>query len=120
MAANTQNLIPNEERTPEERRNNARKAGIASGEARRKRKTIRAELEALLAKHPLNDKGEESEMSYQSAMIAALVKKALKGDTKAFEIIRDTIGEKPAENLVVTTADPDIIKEVEAMVYDTT
>ena len=36
--ANEQNLIPNENRTPTERRENARKAGIASGEARRKKK----------------------------------------------------------------------------------
>ena len=36
--ANPENLIPNENRTPTERRENARKAGIASGEARRKKK----------------------------------------------------------------------------------
>ena len=36
--ANEQNLIPNENRTPEERRENARKAGIASGAARREKK----------------------------------------------------------------------------------
>ena len=36
--ANEQNLVPNENRTPEERRENARKAGIASGEARRLKK----------------------------------------------------------------------------------
>ena len=34
---NEKNLIPNEERTPSERRENARKAGIASGKARRKK-----------------------------------------------------------------------------------
>ena len=38
--ANEQNLIPNEERTPSERRENARKAGVASGKARREKKTI--------------------------------------------------------------------------------
>ena len=37
---NEKNLIPNEERTPSERRENARKAGIASGQARREKKTI--------------------------------------------------------------------------------
>ena len=34
---NEKNLIPNEERTPSERRENARKAGIASGKARREK-----------------------------------------------------------------------------------
>lgn len=84
---------------------NGRAGGIASGEAKRARKTIRAELEALLETHPKDSKGKESDLSYQSAMIAALVKKALRGDTKAFEIIRDTIGEKPVENVQITTND---------------
>ena len=37
---NMDNLVPNEDRTPEERRANARKAGKASARARRERKTI--------------------------------------------------------------------------------
>ena len=45
---NEKNLIPNEERTPSERRENARKAGIASGKARREKKTIQKILSDLL------------------------------------------------------------------------
>ena len=45
---NEKNLIPNEERTPRERRENARKAGIASGQARREKKTIQKILADLL------------------------------------------------------------------------
>ena len=45
---NEKNLIPNEERTPSERRENARKAGIASGKARREKKTIQKILAELL------------------------------------------------------------------------
>ena len=44
---NEKNLIPNEERTPSERRENARKAGIASGQARREKKTIQKIFSAL-------------------------------------------------------------------------
>ena len=33
----------------------------------------------------------------------ALIQKALKGDTKAFEIIRDTIGQKPIEQLDINS-----------------
>lgn len=36
--ANPENLIPNEQRTPKQRRENARKAGIESGKARREAK----------------------------------------------------------------------------------
>ena len=45
---NEKNLIPNEERTPSERRENARKAGIASGKSRREKKTIQKILADLL------------------------------------------------------------------------
>lgn len=96
----------------------ARRGGIASGEAKRARKTIRAELEALLATHPVNDEGEVSQNSYQTAMIAALMKKALKGDTKAFELIRDTIGEKPAERITLAQIDQETIDRVEELVRE--
>lgn len=42
------NLVPNTERTPEERRENARKAGIASGAARRRKRDMAAIATALL------------------------------------------------------------------------
>ena len=92
------------------------KGAAASAETKRARKTIRAELEALLLKHPVDKKGNESELSYQSAIITALIKKALKGDTKAFEIIRDTIGEKPAERISLAQIDHETIDKVEKMV----
>ena len=44
---NEKNLIPNEKRSPRERRENARKAGKASGKARREKKTIQNILTAL-------------------------------------------------------------------------
>lgn len=47
MNLNEKNLIPNEQRTPCERRENARKAGKASGKARREKKTIQNILTAL-------------------------------------------------------------------------
>ena len=44
---NEKNLIPNEERAPSERRENARRAGIASGQARREKKTIQKIFSAM-------------------------------------------------------------------------
>ena len=46
--ANEQNLIKNEDLTPEQRRKNASKAGKASAAARKKRKTLKEELLLLL------------------------------------------------------------------------
>ena len=81
-----EDLIPLNERTKEEQKEITTKGGIASGIARRRKKTLREELLLLL---------EENET--QKNISTAVIKKALSGDTKAFEIIRDTIGEKPVE-----------------------
>ena len=73
----------------------ARLGGFASGEAKRKRKTIREELEFLLAKRLKNNKGED--ISTREAISTAMIGQAIKGNVKAFIAIRDTIGEKPTE-----------------------
>lgn len=88
--ANEQNLKPCEYKLSREE---AKKGGIASGKARREKKTLKAELEALL--EIMDERGD----SVQKKMSFALIKKAVKGDVRAFETIRDTIGQKPKENL---------------------
>ena len=80
----------------------ARLGGFASGEAKRKRKTIREELEFLLAKQLKNNKGED--ISTREAISTALIGQAIKGNVKAFIAIRDTIGEKPTDKQEVTGA----------------
>lgn len=65
-----------------------KKGGIKSGEVRRARKTLKEELLAIL-----------SSGNNQERMSLAILEKALSGDTKAFEVIRDTIGEKPVEKI---------------------
>jgi hypothetical protein len=85
---NESNLIPNYERTPEERKEIARKGGIASGESRRRRKTLKEELLALLEINDNNNK-----------ISLAVLQKALNGDIQAFTTIRDTIGEKPKDEI---------------------
>ena len=84
--ANEQNLIPFNERTKKEQREICKAGGIKSGEVRRARKTLREELLALLSKGDT-----------QERLSLAQLEKALNGDTKAFEVIRDTIGEKPTD-----------------------
>ena len=89
--ANIQNLIKNENLTPEQRRKNASKAGKASAKKRAERKTLKEELLLLL-----------SENDTQNKISVALIKQAQTGNTKAYEIIRDTIGEKPKDNVNVS------------------
>ena len=107
--ANEDNLIPNSERTPEELREIARKGGLASGEARRKRKTMREQAELLLSlavknpklKKAMSELGiDEDEQNNQMAMIISVMNKAItKGDIQAFNSLQATIGEKPIEKV---------------------
>lgn len=85
---NESNLIPNSERTPKERQEIARKGGIASGEARRRKKTLKEELITLL------EQGDT-----QERVSLALLQQALEGNIQAFNTIRDTIGEKPVDKI---------------------
>lgn len=96
--ANLQNLRPidNSQRSHEEHSESSRKGGKASGEARRKKKLLRETLEMLLEME--DKKGRTG----QDAICVALFKRANAGDTKAFEIIRDTIGQKPIEKIEKT------------------
>ena len=98
---NAENLKPFEKgcRTREEAERIGRIAGIASGQARREKKLIRDCLMELLDA-PLK---ELNGMTGREAMAAAAVKKAAKGDMKAFELIRDTVGEKPKTDVVLDT-----------------
>lgn len=91
--ANEQNLRP--VRTKKEARERGRNGGIKSGESRKKRKTLREELLLLLETNNYNEK-----------ISLAMIKEALKGDTKAFNTIRDTIGEKPVEKVEVEQEKP--------------
>lgn len=80
----------------EEAVKNGRKGGIASGKAKRARKTLKDELLTMLAVEGV-----------QERIAAALIKEAIEGNsqgsvTKAFSVIRDTIGEKPVEKSEAT------------------
>ena len=114
--ANEQNLIKNEDLTPNQRRENASKAGKASGEARRKKKLLRECLEILLEKEITDKSG--NTMTGAEAMAVKVFQQALNGDLKAFEIVRDTAGQKPVDKVMVADVEQSVIAEVEAMVKD--
>ncbi len=86
--ANEKNLIPLNRRTQRERKEIATKGAKATNKKKAERKTLREELLLLLAKG-----------NTQNRLSLALIEKALTGDTKAYEVIRDTIGEKPVEQV---------------------
>ena len=109
MANNEENLVSLADRTTEEQRAIATQGGIASGVARRKKKTMREQAELLLSlavkntkmKKAMSDLGiEETEQTNQMAMIISMMNKAItKGDVQAFNSLQATIGEKPIEKI---------------------
>lgn len=90
----------------------ASEAGKKSAESRLARKTLREELLSLLESDVVDKKGNTKQA--QVAMSAALIKQAISGNTKAFEIIRDTIGEKPTEKVEMKT-DMNIMQSAERL-----
>ena len=90
---------------------NGRKGGIASAKAKREKKALKDTLEELLAM-PIKDgksadidkiksiagiKGKNITM--QEAIMVAMLNKAAKGDVRAAEYVRDTIGQKPTDKM---------------------
>lgn len=111
--ANNENLKPI--RTKNEAREKGKNGGKKSGEVRRAKKTMKDMLDYLLKKKIEDKKGKK--VKTQEAITLALIKQALSGNVKAYEVIRDTIGEKPIENVNATNTninieDEKVVKEV--------
>ena len=113
--ANEKNLIPNSERSPSEVRENGRKGGIKSGETRRKRKLLKEHLELLLETKIQTSDGE---ITKSEAITLKLIEQALKGNVKAYKLIRDTLGEAPIQKIQTSEVDPETVKELEAMIEE--
>ena len=106
--ANEQNLRPP---TSEEARERGRKGGKASAKKRQQNKTFKEIISKFLdgqvsderLKQQMIDFGfADKEVSNKSCAVFALWKEAIKGNTKAFELLRDTIGEKPQDKLNIS------------------
>ncbi len=91
--------------TSETAREAGRKGGRKAGINIKKRKTLREELLAVLTDMEIPEKNSEKKVPVQEALSVSLIKAALNGNVRAFEIIRDTIGEKPVENVVASLQD---------------
>ena len=80
------------------------------------RRTFRQELENLLDTELTDKSGEKHTVRELGAK--ALIEEMLKGKNraKAFEIIRDTVGEKPTDKVMIAEVEQSVIDEVERMV----
>lgn len=103
-----ENLIDPKDRTSEQLREMTRKGGIKSGEARRRKKTMREALEMLMYKTELNEQTKkmlkaegisEEDFNHQMVITRSLIAKAESGDVQAYNAICGMIGEKPADKV---------------------
>ena len=97
--------------TREEREAMGRQGGIASGKAKRRQKTFRESVKAIMECRPLSDDqcGLLAEMGLEPTMLnqiqVAVFDKASRGDVEAARYLRDTAGEKPREGLELGNLD---------------
>lgn len=100
------NLQDFRELAPEKQKNIASSGGKASGEARRLKNTFRDIASSLLELNAPKKVAKKIKKIFpdisvegidnRTALICSQLARALNGDTRAFEVIRDTAGEKPA------------------------
>lgn len=104
--------------TPEE----ASKGGKKSAEVRRKKKMLRECIEYLLERTDptaLDENGEAmtgAEQLSTNLFLKALTESDTAKAARAFEVLRDTAGQKPVDKVVVADVDQSIIDEVESMI----
>ena len=80
------------------------------------KKTLQNVLNAMLDSDYTDEDG--NIISGADLLALRLFKRAIKGDVKAFQVIRDTCGQAPPINVVSANIDPEVINEVEEMVYN--
>lgn len=107
MALNPQNL---KRFSSEEARRNGKKGAEKSAQKRRERKTFKELLKIALEMESPTGKTNAEEI------VASMIRKAQDGDVKAFEAVRDTIGEKPRDTVDITTQEkvPEGLPEIYA------
>lgn len=102
--ANEQNLVPFGERSEREARELGQKGGIASGKARRRKKSLKQKMQLLLSLPAAdNDQTElaamgidPEDMDNEMVLVKALFIAAAAGNTKAFDRIQDVLGKSVA------------------------
>ena len=100
---NPQNLTPFNKMDAKKKKAIQSAGGKAGAISKRKRKAFKEALKTALT--VIID--EETEQTVQDKGIEALMAKFMAGDPKVFEIVRDSIGEKPTEKQEVKVVDSD-------------
>ena len=116
----TKNIVAlNASLTAEERKESARRAGIASGESRRKKRAMRELLCDMLAADVMETEIKEAleamgvQACQDAAICLAMIRKAKKGDVDASRWVRDTSGNKIAEGISIVQEEDIPVSEMD-------
>lgn len=109
------------------------KGGKKSAEVKQKKRDLRRAMQALLEasyKVPARDEktqrpkigktGQPVMKTISGAELLATMafQKAVKGDLHAFELVRDTSGQKPIERVMSAEVDPEVFDEIERLMNE--
>lgn len=106
--ANVENLIPMNQRTPEERREIAKMGAEATNKIIAEKKAMKEMLKTILSlpekdetlKNHMRALGiQDEDLINQTSILVKQMEKAKLGDSTAVQFIRDTIGEKPTDKI---------------------
>lgn len=109
------NLKPSSQWTEEEKKANGSKGGLIASENRKRKRLLKDLVQMVLDERPdkyvtdsisrIFPEIPPAEINNRLALISVLYQKALNGDIKAFEVLRDTGGEKPGEKMDLSNSD---------------
>ena len=88
------------------------RGGKANGEARRRRKAMREVFDEILSRE--YDSADGEAVQAVEVMGMRVFQKAMDGDLRAVEFIRDTVGEKPVERIESVEISRSAYERVEA------
>ena len=104
--ANEENLIPFNERTESEQREIAQKGGIASGAARRRKRSMREAADYYLSlpetdrrrvNAMLRDSIEPEDIDNQMSVVMGIATAAKQGDSRAANVLLKMLGEETVQ-----------------------
>jgi hypothetical protein len=123
---NEQNIIPNSERTPEERREIARAGGIASGAARRRKRSLKQAADLYLSL-PVTDRRvwnkiardgvDPEDIDNQMAVIVGLTEAAVQGDARCAKVLIDLLGDSNGEESTPDDGFMDALREEAGQIW---
>lgn len=97
--------------TPEDRKK--------GGESTRQRYEKQGELKEILTVWLQSDQGRDKDgkaMTGAEVMAMKAIQEMMKGNSKFWELVRDTAGQKPVDRIAVAEVEPETIEKIEKIV----